>query len=414
MRILHTSDWHLGQHFYGKSRAAEHAALIDWTLQQVSQHQVDALILAGDIFDSATPPSYARELYYRLVQGMAERNTTLVILAGNHDSVAVLEESQQLLRSFGTLVIAKAQSEPDQQLFTLRNRQGEEAAILCAIPYLRPRDLLVRQAGESLESKAQNLAQAIAQHYQQLYQQACLLREQSKRPLPIIATGHLTTLNSQRSDSVRDIYIGSLEAFDAGHFPPFDYLALGHIHRPQQVGDKPHFRYSGSPLALSFDEARQTKSMVLQCWQEGQPQAAELIPIPCWQPLWSWRGDLQQLPQALAAVDWPSQPLTWLDLQIEDQHYLSDLASRVEEILAPYPLELLRLRRVQQQQRGISQDLQLNLQELSPLQVFTQRLQQETLSAERQASLTTLFCQLLQEVSEEQDASTAENESPCA
>src|SRR6185369_305750 len=102
MRLLHTSDWHLGQHFMGKSRQAEHQALVDWLLDQVAAEAVDAVLIAGDIFDTGTPPSYARELYNQLVLRLNRAGVGLLLLGGNHDSAAVLGESRELLACLGT------------------------------------------------------------------------------------------------------------------------------------------------------------------------------------------------------------------------------------------------------------------------------------------------------------------------
>ncbi len=108
MRILHTSDWHLGQNFYSKSRAAEHQAFLDWLQETAQAHQVDAIIVAGDIFDTGSPPSYARELYNRFVVNLQQTGCHLVVLAGNHDSVATLNESRDILAFLNTTVIASA------------------------------------------------------------------------------------------------------------------------------------------------------------------------------------------------------------------------------------------------------------------------------------------------------------------
>ena len=106
MRILHTSDWHLGQHFMGKSRQAEHQSLIDWLLVQVDEHAVDAVLIAGDIFDTGSPPSYARELYSQLVVRLHSAGVALLLLGGNHDSVATLGESRAMLACLSTTVVA--------------------------------------------------------------------------------------------------------------------------------------------------------------------------------------------------------------------------------------------------------------------------------------------------------------------
>ncbi len=183
MRILHTSDWHLGQNFYSKSRAAEHQAFLDWLLETAQAHQVDAIIVAGDIFDTGSPPSYARELYNRFVVNLQQTGCHLVVLAGNHDSVATLNESRDILAFLNTTVIASAGYAPR----LLHRRDGSPGAVLCPIPFLRPRDIITSQAGLSGSEKQQQLLHAIADYYQQQYREACQLR--GERKLPVIATG---------------------------------------------------------------------------------------------------------------------------------------------------------------------------------------------------------------------------------
>lgn len=253
MRILHTSDWHLGQNFYSKSREAEHQAFLDWLLETAQAHQVDAIIVAGDVFDTGSPPSYARTLYNRFVVNLQQTGCHLVVLAGNHDSVATLNESRDIMAFLNTTVVASAGHAPQ----ILPRRDGTLGAVLCPIPFLRPRDIITSQAGLNGIEKQQHLLAAITDYYQQHYADACKLR--GDQPLPIIATGHLTTVGASKSDAVRDIYIGTLDAFPAQNFPPADYIALGHIHRAQIIGGMEHVRYCGSPIPLSFDECGKSK-----------------------------------------------------------------------------------------------------------------------------------------------------------
>lgn len=161
MRLLHTSDWHLGQHFMGKSRQAEHQALIDWVVRQAEQQAVDALLLVGDVFDSGAPPSYARALYSQLVVGLHRAGCALVVLGGNHDSVAVLEENRAMLHCLGATVIAAVDNDPTRSLLLLTDRSGQPGALLCATPFIRPRDVLLSQAGQSAEAKQLALQTAI-------------------------------------------------------------------------------------------------------------------------------------------------------------------------------------------------------------------------------------------------------------
>ena len=245
MRILHTSDWHLGQHFMGKTRQTEHQAFIDWLIQQVRDNAIDAVIIAGDIFDTGAPPSYARELYNQLVVELYNTGASLLMLGGNHDSVATLGESRPLLSCLSTTVIPAVEENLDNQVLVINKRDGSPGAIVCAIPFIRPRDVMQSQAGQSAEEKQLSLQEAIHQHYQAVYQRACCKRDTLRLPLPIIATGHLTTVGASASESVREIYVGALEAFPTTAFPLADYIALGHIHRPQKVGGLEHIRYSG-------------------------------------------------------------------------------------------------------------------------------------------------------------------------
>ena len=245
MRIIHTSDWHLGQHFMGKSRAAEHQAFFDWLLKEINSKQVDALIVAGDIFDTGTPPSYAREMYNRFVVDIHATGCQFIVLAGNHDSVATLNESKSLLACLNTQVIACANPSAEDQsppIIPLYIRQAKEdgaeleiGAILCAVPFIRSRDVMLSRAGQSADDKKKSMQEAISDYYHRLYKEAEEARKSYQQVLPIIATGHLTTVGASTSESVREIYIGTLDAFPANAFPPFDYIALGHIHKPQKV-----------------------------------------------------------------------------------------------------------------------------------------------------------------------------------
>ncbi|ANI29488.1 exonuclease SbcD [Yersinia entomophaga] len=406
MRIIHTSDWHLGQYFFTKSRAAEHQAFLRWLIQKVEEHQVDALIVAGDIFDTGSPPSYARELYNRFVVDLQPTGCQLVVLGGNHDSVATLNESRELLAYLNTKVIAHASNDLEQQVFILHDREDQPGAILCAIPFLRPRDLIASQAGESGSQKQLALQEAIAAHYQQLYQTAVNLRKRLALPLPIIATGHLTTVGVSTSDSVRDIYIGTLDAFPAQAFPPADYIALGHIHRAQQVAKSEHIRYSGSPIPLSFDELNKEKSVFLVEFSGQSLAGVETLTVPQWQPMQLIKGDLRQIEQQLAAFSQLSGPPVWLDIEVATQDYLSDIQRRIQALTENLPVEVVLLRRSKEQrQNSIHQQEKETLNELSVSDVFERRLALETeLTEQRQQKMREMFQQVVDEVTLNADA----------
>ena len=417
MKILHTSDWHLGQSFFTKSRKNEHAAFLKWLLQQVEVHQIDAIIVAGDVFDTGTPPSYARELYHAFIGELQGMQCTLVVLGGNHDSVSVLNESKALLKYLNSHVIASTYGELSEQVITLNDRKGQPSAVLCAVPFIRPRDVLVSEAGQSGTDKRQALGDAIKQHYGTLYNEALSLRasmeekrikdgSENSAAIPIIATGHLTALGVSQSESVRDIYIGTLEGFDAKGFPPADYIALGHIHRPQKVAKTEHIRYSGSPIPLSFDELNTQKQVVLITFEsESTTPTISTLPVPRFQAMEVIKGDLKaieaaisksdaitlasQTDDAVSEVDKPlsatdnaisSKDPVWLCIEVETEDYLTDLQQRIQGLLEGKNAEILQLKRKRKRTvNSLTEKQNVQLSELSVNDVFEARLALESI-----------------------------------
>ncbi|MCU4675228.1 exonuclease subunit SbcD [Catenovulum sp. 2E275] len=406
MRILHTSDWHLGQNFYGKSRAAEHQAFLNWLLEQVRELKVDALIVAGDIFDTGSPPSYAREMLNQFVVSIQKCNCQLVLLGGNHDSVAMLNESKALFSCLNSELIANVQTDLSAEVITLNNRNAEPALHCCAVPFIRPRDVLTSQSSKTETDSKPDLLTAIKQHYQTVYQLALDKNKQLNQNLPIMGTGHLTVVNAALTESVRDIYIGSLEAFPASEFPPFDYLALGHIHQPQQIADNANWRYSGSPIAMSFDETSREKSVVLVDFDE-KTTTSKLISVPIFQAMFCLSGSLAQIENQLAelfidSVDKSSaqQQSVWLDLEIDSSDFHSDVQKQAEQICEDYPVEILLVRRKRNKQlnSGFSAAEKLSLDEIDPTQVFKQKLSDQGFEVEQTEKLETLFAQTLEQI----------------
>jgi exonuclease SbcD len=396
MRMLHTSDWHLGQHFMGKSRQAEHQALIDWLVVQIDAHAVDAVLVAGDIFDTGAPPSYARELYSELVVKLHRAGVSLLLLGGNHDSVATLGESRAVLAFLSATVVA-AVGDPAEHVMVLPRRggQGEAGCIVCAVPFIRPRDVLRSQAGQSAEDKQQSMQAAIQAYYQAVVEagraRQAALQHELGRVVPLIATGHLTTVGASSNESVREIYVGSLDAFPTAAFPPVDYIALGHIHKPQKVGGLEHIRYCGSPIALGFDEARQQKEMLLVDLDETGLVAVTALPVPRFQALVSVSGNLLSLASAIAtaAAAGTAEKPVWLEVTVAEDDYLSDLPERIGAMTQGLPVEVLRVRR---QRAGsaatLAGELTATLDELSPDDVFARRLAAENLAPELQQALS--------------------------
>ncbi|KWU01463.1 exonuclease subunit SbcD [Vibrio toranzoniae] len=406
MKILHTSDWHLGQNFYNKSRKNEHERFLQWLLEQVTEHDIDAIIVAGDIFDTSTPPSYAREMYNKFVVDSNKIGCQLVLLGGNHDSVSVLKETQQLLKYMGTDVIPNTNEDHATQVVELKGKSGKVEALVCAIPFIRPRDVLTSQAGVKGVERQKQLGDAIKQHYQSVYDAAVAKRNtfENRDTMPIIATGHLTAMGVKQSDSVRDIYVGNLDGFAADGFPNADYIALGHIHRPQVVAKREHIRYCGSPIPLSFDELKSKKQVCVVEFVQGERTISQLA-VPIFQPLAEIKGDLSEIEAQLNQyIDMEEEQSVWLSIEVQAQDYLSDLQDRMRALTEGLNVEVLQLRRARERRnQALEHESAETLAELTPMDVFEKRIALEEFESDtekkRLERMTVKFKQVIAEVS---------------
>jgi len=265
MRILHTADWHLGARLVERDRLPEHAAFLDWLIDTLRAEKIDALLVSGDVFDAANPPQDAVALYFDFLKRLADLKTVkAVITGGNHDSASHLNAPRELLKRFDVHVFGHAGE---------NNVVDLGGAVVAAVPFLRERDLRQATAGETITAVHEQVRAAIRAHYAT---QLAACRDLAQGRL-VIAMGHLTVLGATTSDSERDIHIGNLGAVGADLFNGFDYTALGHLHRPQKVAGIETIRYSGSPVALSFSEAADAKSVVILDLQNHSP-APILLP----------------------------------------------------------------------------------------------------------------------------------------
>lgn len=416
MKIIHTSDWHLGQSFINQSRKHEHAAFLAWLIAQVQTQEVDAVIVAGDIFDTTTPPSYAREMYHQFVTQLHALNCTLVLLGGNHDSVAMLNESLPLLRALGTHMIPNSLATPAEQIVPLSNRQtGAIEAIVCAIPFLRPRDLVVAQSGEDDLSKQARFKAAITDHYANVYQAALNKRKSLGLTIPIIATGHLTAVGIQPSESERSIYVGTLENYPKEAFPPADYTALGHIHRPQAVSNSQHIYYSGSPIPLSFDELGVDKRVMLVEFANTsdathvnhEPKFTphlHSITVPRFQPMQELEGKIEEIKAQLLTYPLANEAgtalPTWLLIKLTDANSIQNIANTIAEFAQDRHVVITKIMRIRSpQEQALRAQHHEVLTQLSPNDVFAKRLESETeLNDSQRTELNTTFNDIITKV----------------
>jgi exonuclease SbcD len=266
-RILHTADWHLGKTLADQSREQEHQAFLQWLLVQVRDQKVDWILLSGDVFDSSNPPTYAQNLYFSFIAGLIQLGTCgLSLISGNHDSQSYLDAPKELLAQLGVRVAGSLAPDLSDRIQVIPSPENPRA-IVGLIPFLRDRDVRQGKAGESGEDIRRALISGISGCYQETLDAMKTRWNQigTDNHVPVlIGMGHLTVAGSAKSESEREIHIGGLGALSPEHVPSgYDYIALGHLHRPQWAHKEKRIRYSGSPIGLSFSEVGDTKSVTI-------------------------------------------------------------------------------------------------------------------------------------------------------
>ena len=407
MKVLHTSDWHLGRSLYGQKRYVEFGQFLDWLSETIEAEQIDILLVAGDIFDTSAPSNRAQSLYYQfLCRVAASPCRHIIVIAGNHDSPTFLDAPKALLRSLDVHVIGAAAENIDDEILLLKDAEGCAELLVCAVPYLRDRDIRQVQAGESLADKDHNLLEGIRNHYHQVAERAESQRKTLGLDIPIIAMGHLFTAGGQTidGDGVRELYVGSLAHVHASIFPPcIDYVALGHLHVPQKIGGVEHMRYSGSPLAMGFGEATQQKSVCLVDFShftnagEAKP-AVKLLDVPVFQQLRKVSGDWAEIAsQLLSLVD--SNDPVWLEVIYQGDEIVSDLRERLETLVEGSELLILRIQNTRLIDRVLNAShADESLEDLDVDDVFARCLAAHEIPEAQQADLLHTYQQTLSSI----------------
>lgn len=394
MKILHTSDWHIGRALYGRKRYEEFERFLDWLIGCIEAEGVEALLIAGDVFDNGTPSNRALELYYRFLCRCAGAGCRhVVVTAGNHDSPSLLNAPREVLRFLNVHVVGCMAEAAEDELVVLHDAHGKPGLIVCAVPYLRDRDIRRAEAGETFEDKGRKLVEGIRDHYRQAGEAALARRSALGGNLPIIAMGHLFTSGGRtiEGDGVRELYVGTLGQVRADIFPNcFDYLALGHLHVAQRVNGSDVRRYSGAPIPMSFGEAGQRK-IVVAVNVDTDGVTVQEITVPCFQPLATVRGDWKRITEQIAELKRDASPV-WLEVIYEGEEVIGELQERLRELIDGSSLEILRARNMRLVERTLSRmATEETLDDLTVDDVFARCLAAHEVPQEQQAELVAVF-----------------------
>ena len=417
IQILHTADWHLGQSFFGYERDEEHEAFLSWLIHLISEKEVDALLVSGDIFDVANPSAASQRRFFRFLKEVNRRNPHLQIIltAGNHDSAARLEAPVPLLEELNTHIIGTVPKDEAKQvdlaslLIPIYNKEMKRKAWCMAVPFLRQGDY--PQSEENTPEEEDAYLSGVRRMYNRLYEQAVSRKENGEA---ILAMGHLHASGADLSEDDRSerILMGGLESLPASAFTKgISYVALGHIHKAQCVAGKEAIRYSGSPLPMSFSETNYRHQVILISLDNGELQEIKTIPVPLWAEL--KRVPAQPLPpeevlQALADLPeaeeesdksrWPyvevqvllHEPAPAFRHKVEEA--LRHKAVRLTSILPSYPKD--------EKKKAEKQPLTFEgLQKLNPLDML-KRSYESKYHTELSEDLETLFKDVMREAYE--------------
>jgi len=406
MKILHTSDWHLGRSLYGQRRYHEFADFLEWLAATIEREKVDLLLVTGDIFDTSTPGNRAQELYYRFLCRAAASCRHIVITAGNHDSPTFLEAPKELLRALNVHVVGTVGENTAGTLLTLPGPDRRPELMVAAVPYLRDREIRTAEAGETIADKERKLVEGIRNHYQALARRARAELERLETAIPVIATGHLFTSGGRtlEGDGVRRLYIGSLAHFPASGFPEiFSYIALGHLHLPQEVGGNPLIRYCGSPLAHGFGEAgRQKQVLLVEFADSSAPPAVTPLPVPVFQPLSAITGDLEKIRSRIEELK-AEASRAWLEITYDGRPLTGNLRELLEAEVADSGLKILNLRnrRLLEDHSRAAEETDESLEDLRPEQVFERCLENRAVPPEQRRELRETYREIVTALAEQ-------------
>jgi len=412
MRLLHTSDWHLGQTLHNFDRTYEHQCFLDWLLDTIVAERVDALLIAGDVFDNANPSAASQRQLYRFLGAARARSPRLdiVIIAGNHDSAGRLEAPGPLLEAHGTRVVghvgrgADGAIDLERLLVPLSGPDGTVKAWCVAIPFLRPGDVprVAPPEGQSAEGFDAYLA-GTALLYRQAY---ALARARQAEGQAIVAMGHCHMTGGDASpDSERRILIGGSDALPASMFDAATaYAALGHLHLAQRVGKQEHLRYCGSPLPLSFAETGY-QHQVLRIDLDGG-RAREIVPLPVPRAVEMLRVPARPAPlkEAIAELvgldlpdDAPPEAWPYLEVRVLLDGPEPGLRAQVEAALEGKPVRLAKIEPTRRVATAAGVEPALSLEQLAQLQpddIF-RRLWQQRFGADAPEDQLAAFAELL-------------------
>ena len=397
MKILHTADWHLGHRLHDQSQIEEQILFLSWIKGYIIDKKIDMLLISGDVFDTGSPSNQSLEMYYSfLVKLKATNCKSIIITGGNHDSPGTLNAPKHILDALSIKVVGKATENIKDEVFEIE--LNNEKVIIAAIPYLRDGDIRRAVAGESFEELTDKYKTALIHHYEAASKQCKLI---NTTEAPVIGMGHLFAIGGSVSDSEQNIYVGTLGHIGAEDFPTyFDYIALGHLHRPQIVGENDKVRYSGSPNILSFSEINYDKKILVLKLENNKISEIKDTVIPCFRNFYKLTGTIDECINKFPTINTNSYALTpWVEIALKEASTVNtdDLKTEAEK----YDFDILKIAlKNQRRYKGIEELLAetKSIKELLPTEVFKLKCEEMNYDLDKNPQIWDAFNEVLQSV----------------
>jgi DNA repair protein SbcD/Mre11 len=397
MKILHTSDWHLGHRLHEQSQYEEQLKFLSWLENYIDNNHIDILLVSGDVFDTGVPSTQSQKMYYDFLVNLKKTNCKhIIITGGNHDAPGTINAPRELLNALSIHVIGKATDNIKDEVFEISI--NDEKIIIAAVPYLRDQDIRRAVAGESFEQIGDRYKAALKNHYNQLAEYCKTIKKQST---PIIAMGHLFAIGGFTSESEQSIYVGNLGDIGAKDFPDiFDYVALGHLHRPQKVSSQDHIRYSGSPIMLSFSEIGHEKKIVEIETETDKIANIKEVCLPGFREILRISGTVEECIDRLKSIDTDNHDLTpWVEVVLDNQSNSTIAYVEINKAVENLDLEVLKVTLKNEKKiAGLEQLINnsKHIKELSPIEVFKMKCKEQNFDLENNTEIFDAFNEVLQ------------------
>ncbi|BBH54296.1 exonuclease subunit SbcD [Fluviispira sanaruensis] len=339
MKILHTSDWHLGASYEGVSREEDHKFFLNWLLNTLNEQKIDVLLIAGDIFDQTQPSSESLRSYYQFLLHISQSTTVkkVIVLGGNHDSPSRLDAPAELLKLLDVFVVGGMTNDLnnlEKYLCPIYSSDNKIEMIIAAVPYIHEFRLGVRTAFLSEKEIQADFKNKFSELYRNLADKA----EEIAQNVPLIATGHLACTGSEKDDSPLEVHlVGTIGSLPSDIFDPrFCYVALGHVHRSYRV-EKSNAYYSGSPIPLSVKESKTDRAVyVLNFNQRQTSPEVEKISVPVLRNIVEISGELEEVYVKIKQLKWTTPLPPFLTLQINVESFSIGIDFQIRKEIESY------------------------------------------------------------------------------